>query len=57
MMGVLLYDKFVGFEKLFVDVLYVIVGNVGSVIMVLLVIFCLFGMMFGWILFGFEVFY
>ena len=41
--------------KPFVDVLYAIVGNAGSVIMAILAILCLFGTMLGWILLGSEV--
>ncbi len=54
-MGVLPHGKLVGSEKPFVDVLYAIVGNAGSVIMAILAILCLFGTMLGWILLGSEV--
>ncbi|MGE6630049.1 amino acid permease [Bacillus sp. NPDC077027] len=54
-MGVLPHDQLQGSDKPFVDVLQLIIGNAGGIVMALLAIICLFGSMLGWILLGSEV--
>ncbi|MDA7027450.1 amino acid permease [Bacillus sp. CLL-7-23] len=54
-MGVLSQEQLAQSNKPFVDVLNVIIGNTGSIIMAILAIICLFGSMLGWILVGSEV--
>ncbi|BBP92256.1 hypothetical protein BsIDN1_58740 [Bacillus safensis] len=54
-MGVLPHDQLQGSDKPFVDVLQLIIGPAGGIVMALLAIICLFGSMLGWILLGSEV--
>ena len=51
-MGVIPHDQLQASDKPFVDVLHVIIGSFGSVIMAVLAIVSLFGSMLGWILIG-----